>query len=80
MPLRLCKNNTWVKSPPALQMEFHPDWYEYVADCNNSNIETMASTVKNFGKELLHAGKGEVPSFPKNSKVSHCMSINKICK
>ena len=29
----------------------------------------MAGSVGNFRKELLHPGKGEVPSFQKNTKV-----------
>ena len=35
----------------------------------NYNSTEMTDSVRNFRKELLHAGKGEAPSFQKNSKV-----------
>lgn len=42
----------------------------YLSCPDHTELErNMADSVGNFRKELLHAGKGEVPSFQKNSKV-----------
>ena len=44
----------------------HWAWLSY----NSPELDrNMTDSVGNFRKELLHAGKGEVPSFQKNSKV-----------